>query len=273
MSKQTSPKVHQLRPRESFAEPSECTTPFGTLLGIANNTPAFSNCRRGLKVQWASYFDFNNPMDVSEPKDSTTQRKFMTANRYVAMDFVMRWFAHNRGLMLIKGRNINDFAQNAYFYNPARGSQEWDAEFIANHRKGNTQDELVYLRPRVGDIVIYNNAPKLELNDGHLAVIVGVENDIEGAGGAKNFKEMLDRMIPPRIIYLAEQNFENKPWEGKNYSRIAYFRWVESPGGGAPKGFIDDPSGLQVFGRFRVGKPRLLRKEKDPYEDYMNEDL
>ncbi|CCW64350.1 unnamed protein product [Phytomonas sp. EM1] len=268
VKKQTPPPPHhQVRPKESFAEPSECTTPFGTLLGVVNGTPAFSNCRRGLRMQWVGYFDFNDPMDVSEPRDATHGKKFMTAARYTAMDFVMRWFAHNRGLMLTGGKDVESLVQNAaYFYNPAHGTQEWDAEFIQNHRVGRTPEELTYLRPRVGDIVVYDHDYKQDFPEGHMAVIVGVENDIEGAGGPRNFKERLNRMVPPRILYLAEQNFANTPWEGRNYSRIAHFRWTESSHGGAPEGYVDDPVGPRVLGRLRVGKPRLSRGGKSLYE-------
>lgn len=77
----------------------ECVTPFGVILGYANNVPAFSNCASHFKSTHTSYTRLGHPHDVHDPFDPSITDRFMTGMRYNAQDYVNRWWVHNRGLL------------------------------------------------------------------------------------------------------------------------------------------------------------------------------
>lgn len=253
-------------PPDTYDPLADCVTPFGTLLGVANDTPAFSNCNRVFQSQRSNFFSPEDPFDVSRPTDIHMSSKTMVGDKYNALDFVMRWMLRNRGLAPVLMDNIMEMWGFSYFVNPFRPGQTYSADFLVDYKEGETLAERTYLRPLPSDLIIYDENRTRGFSKGHIAVVVSVKNDIEFAGGPLAFKEMVKTGVQPWILYLAEQNNANTVWETANYSRLAYLRWRVREGQ-APEVIIVDPSGLSVIGRMRVGKLRPATHIPDRYQE------
>lgn len=151
-----------------------CNSVFGALAGQSFLTPAYSNCN-GYCVS-----DENNYIM------SKGQEKIFTGKKWQCVEYSRRWLIENKGVT---------FADVKYAYHI------WDLKFVntvANHdrkpliRYKNRDSKIA---PTVGDLLIYSK--KLAVT-GHVAVIVGIDND---------------------SITIAEQNYFNRPWEAKDYAR------------------------------------------------------
>lgn len=113
-------------------------------------------------------------------------KKIFTGMKWQCVEYSRRWLIENQGVT---------FADVEYAYHI------WDLKF------GEMVDTHVHVpllrfpnkttkeAPQVGDLLIYSNALAIT---GHVAVIVSVDKD---------------------NITLAEQNYFNRKWEGKNYAR------------------------------------------------------
>ena len=113
-------------------------------------------------------------------------QKIFTGMKWQCVEYSRRWLIENHGVT---------FADVEYAYHI------WDLEF------GETIDTHVHMpllrftnkatkeAPQVGDLLIYSKALAIT---GHVAVIVSVDED---------------------NITLAEQNYFNRLWEGKDYAR------------------------------------------------------
>lgn len=152
-----------------------CNTPFGDFIGQSLLTKAYSNCN-GDCVK-----NENNVIHL----DKLNQAIF-TGMKWQCVEFSRRWLIENRGIT---------FAEVTYAYHI------WDlqhGEDILTHRK------IPLLRfknaksttpPQIGDLLLYNDDLAIT---GHVAVVVGIEND---------------------SILVAEQNYFNRAWEGRDYAR------------------------------------------------------
>ncbi|KPI90018.1 hypothetical protein ABL78_0878 [Leptomonas seymouri] len=261
----------QVRKYPAYDPLEHCVTAFGTVLGYANGVPAFSNCISTFKTTYINYVNLMNPLDVGRRGDPSETTIVMLGMRYTAIDFYMRWMAWNRGLMPRLVEDTSQFWKMNNFYNPARPEQDWEAEYIPNYAEATEIEELKFNTPRKADAILYNQDIKM-LQDGHIAVVVKVEDDTESAGGPEKLRELKKLRIHPRRVYVAEQNFKNEDWGGKNYSRIIKFQWRRMKTGSAYEGFLEDPDGLSIIGIVRVGKPMPLRGGLDPYEETLNND-
>jgi hypothetical protein len=266
-------KSLDLRPRTYSAyDPLEhCVTPFGTVLGYANGVPAFSNCISNFTTTYINYVNLMNPLDVGRRGDPSETTVVMLGMRYTAMDFYMRWMAWNRGLMPRLVQDTSQFWKANNFYNPAKTEQEWEAEYIPNYVEAVDMEEIKFNAPRNADAVLYNQEHP-SMPNGHVAVIVKVEDDVAAAGSPEKFSELKRQRLHPRRVYIAEQNYKNVDWGGKNYSRILTFQWRRMKIGTAYEGYLEDPDGLSIIGTVRVGKPMPLREPVDPYEDTLKKD-
>lgn len=109
-----------------------------------------------------------------------------TGMKWQCVEYARRWLIENKGVT---------FGDVKYAYNI------WDLPYA---EKVGTHEHLPLLRfknkeakepPKVGDLLI--NGTELAIT-GHVSVVVGVEQD---------------------AITIAEQNYFNRPWEGKHYAR------------------------------------------------------
>ncbi|KPA79681.1 hypothetical protein ABB37_05459 [Leptomonas pyrrhocoris] len=268
------PEKHMLMRARVYSDydPLEhCVTPFGVVLGYSNGVPAFSNCISTFKTTYVNYVNLMNPLDVGRRGDPSETTVIMLGVRYTAMDFYIRWMAWNRGLVPRLVEDTSQFWKTNSFYNPAKTAQDWEAVYITNYAEATDVEERRFNAPRKADAILYNQDSKI-LPDGHIAVIVKVEGDVEAAGGTEKFNELKKLRLHPRRVYVAEQNFKNEDWGGKNYSRILTFQWRQVKTGTTYEGFLTDPDSLSIIGFVRVGKPLPLRELSDPYDDALRDD-
>lgn len=261
---------HRPRTYSAYDPLEHCVTKFGTVLGYANGVPAFSNCISTLKTSYVNYFNLMDPLDVGRRGDPSETTVVMLGMRYTAMDFYMRWLAWNRGLMPRLVEETSQFWKGSSFYNPAKPEQSWEAEYIPNYVEASDIEELKFNAPRKADAILYNPDQTI-LPDGHVAVIVKVEDDVAAAGGPEKLRELKKQRLHPRRVYVAEQNFKNEDWGGKNYTRILQFKWRRMARGSAYEGFLEDPDGLSIIGTVRIGKSMPLQEPPDPYEETLNQ--
>lgn len=258
-----------LRPRtySSYDPLEHCVTDFGTILGYAGDVPAFSNCISTFKTTYVNYVNLMDPNDVGRRGDPSETTVVMLGMRYTFIDFYSRWLAWNRGLMPRLVEDANQFWKTSTFYNPAKPEQDWEAEYISNFAEASNLEELKFNAPRKADAILYN-ADNDILPSGHMAVIVKVEDDVQAAGGPEQFAALKKLRVHPRRVYVAEQNFKNEDWGGKNYTRVLRFEWRRVPQSKSTyEGFFTDPDNLSVIGFVRVGKPQPLRDPGNPYEE------
>jgi hypothetical protein len=106
--------------------------------------------------------------------------------KWQCVEYARRWLIENKGVT---------FGRVEYAYHI------WDlpyAETVDTHQPipfARFENQISTEAPQVGDLLIYS--VQLAVT-GHVAVIVGIEED---------------------SITIAEQNYFNRPWEGKNYAR------------------------------------------------------
>lgn len=260
--------------KNSLPNPNEnCATPFGTLLGVADNVPAFSNCHRRIETSFAGFASFSDPMDVSENFDAGKEvgKRFMTGQRYLAMEYAIRYMQFNRGVVPRMTPRVQEVWERMEFLNPAKPSQSWSAEWYANYMGAKDIEGRKKVNPRRLECILYAGNADVELPHGHIAVIVKVEDDPSAAASPEAFRELKRQRLHPRKLYLAEQNFENKDWGGRNYSRVARFAWKKTSTGGH-EGYVEDDSGLQVIGRVRVGTPLVETPTANAYQEGLDTD-
>lgn len=116
--------------------------------------------------------------------------KLFTGMKWQCVEYARRWLIENKGMT---------FGEVTYAYHI------WDLDHFDTV---NTHQSCKILRfknksskssPQVGDLLIYDKGLAIT---GHVAVVVGVE---QGS------------------ITIAEQNYFNRPWEGKDYARRLLF--------------------------------------------------
>ncbi|KAG5502914.1 hypothetical protein JKF63_04687 [Porcisia hertigi] len=251
------------RTYSSYDPLTECVTPFGQLLGVADNVPAYSNCNTQFASTYINYVNLMDPMDNGRRGDPSETRVIMTAYRYSTFDYYMRWLVWNNGLLPRLVENTNQLWNTVDYFNPAKPEQDWSAVYIDNYEKVTSIEERKFNAPRRADAIIYPVDAKT-IPTGHIAVVVKVEDDVEAAGDPEKLKELKKLRLHPRRVYVAEQNLRNRPWDGQNYSRVLQFKW--RPGETTThEGYYVDPDGLHIVGTMRVGKAKPLREVPDMY--------
>lgn len=206
-----------------------CETPFGTLLGVTNGVFGYSNCDSNyISVEYhsinGSALSFTTNSDGSTTQITVT-KSFSTGLAWQCVEFARRyWMMHGS-------------PKPAYFGSVDGAADIWNLTQV--YVMENTSVRLPLLRyenggsvsnglkvPAEGDLVIYP-IQSGGFPYGHVAVIVKVE--LSGTQG---------------VVYVAEQNWENKMWPGPyhNYSRKLTLKYSSS----AMTYTIDDPEGTIV---------------------------
>ena len=152
-----------------------CNTPFGALNGQAFLTKAYSNCSGNCEKKEDNFIFLTKG-----------GKKLYTGMKWQCVEYARRW--------LMENKNVT-FASVDYAYHI------WDLTSVTKLDSNESiplqhfRNKKTKIAPAVGDLLIYSK--KLAVT-GHVAVIVGIEND---------------------SITIAEQNYFNRIWEGKDYAR------------------------------------------------------
>ncbi|EAN84095.1 hypothetical protein C3747_45g221 [Trypanosoma cruzi] len=245
------PALHP--PRSRFDPLAHCATPHGTLLGYALDIPAFSNCHRRWNSKSQAFVTLEHPHDVrQEPFLLGTLRSRSTGVRWVAAEFIARTYYLHRGMSFIYGApDAPEYWLALEFHGPMVREREYETLELLNSAEATTAKERKRLAPRVFDVVVWSPMEERDLPEGHIAVVVQVEDDVEAAGGEDRLRELRKLRLQPRLLYIAEQNFDNTHWGGKNYSRVLRFQWRNGR-----EAVLQDPLGLPIIGRVRPGRPK-----------------
>ncbi|RNF23310.1 D-alanyl-glycyl endopeptidase-like protein [Trypanosoma conorhini] len=239
-----------------------CSTDLGTLLGYAFSVPAFSNCHRSYKAMRLVVTRFGRPDFVLDYNDGAAGNYF-SGTPWLSTEYVARFLFHHRGVTHLPADTPQDVWTSKYFYNPLEGEvggkrRRYEPVRIANYDAATTAKLRKRLAPRFADIVVWPAQSEEGLPGGHVAVVVQVEDDVAAAGGADRLRALRRERLQPQLVYIAEQNFDNAPWAGRNYSRVLRFYWENGK-----EAVLQDPSGARVLGLVRKGKLALNLEDDD----------
>ncbi|EPY27555.1 hypothetical protein STCU_00689 [Strigomonas culicis] len=259
------------REYDAYDPLTDCVTPFGTVIGYVGPVPVLSNCNRRFKSDITNFVNHFNPYDMEQPYNpGEPVQRSMTSTAYDCLDFVSRYMVYYRGLIVSMHHIFYEQWEYGSFINPARPEVRRETEKYANYKVASTLDERKRFAPRVGDVIVYNADPAMDLSAGHLAVVVRVEADMDDpvAKDKERLRQLREQRLHPRKVYIAEQNFGNADWGGKNYTRICRFVWEPVRGAtGLYESILKDPDSLSIIGRLRIGRELSLTEEEPSAEE------
>ncbi|KEG10650.1 D-alanyl-glycyl endopeptidase-like protein [Trypanosoma grayi] len=180
--------------------PMNCVTSFGQFLGESNGVLAFSNCNRGYENVEEHFVLVKTSRVYSGVKWKATEyaRRFWLLTKRPGVEFVSVNNAEEIWTSVEEASYIGGKrAKLIKIPNILGGSDK------LNISKAIKKSQWEYSRPRVGDLLVY--ASDDNLPGGHVAVIVDIAHQSNSSG---------NRGTPGRhyVIYLAEQNWDNKQW-------------------------------------------------------------
>ncbi|ESS67346.1 D-alanyl-glycyl endopeptidase-like protein [Trypanosoma cruzi Dm28c] len=239
-----------------------CRTRYGTILGYALSVPAFSNCHSSYSAERLVITRFGYPELVADHNDGS-KGNYCSGSPWSSMEYTARILFHYKGIKYFEMPTPQEVWSTPYFFNPLEAAERdeerrYEPVRVANYEEATTAKERKRLAPRVFDIVVWPAQMEHELPVGHIAVVVQVEDDVEAAGGEDRLRELRKLRLQPRLLYIAEQNFDNTHWGGKNYSRVLRFQWRNGK-----EAVLQDPLGLKVLGLVRIGKRTAIFEDKD----------
>jgi hypothetical protein len=163
-----------------------CTTPFGTVLGIADGAEGRSNCTSTCVRLEYSFLDLESgavSVQQEDPKQSNLRYIGVT---YQCVEYVRKWWMKNKGITF---GSVDSAYEIIYL---TEGSRIRSQESIPLARSINGTARRP---PKRGDLVIYYaDRSDPEWRHGHAAVVVAVD-------------------LEKGIVALAEENYDNRPWQ------------------------------------------------------------
>ncbi|KAG8345204.1 hypothetical protein TRVL_03968 [Trypanosoma vivax] len=240
---------HQLH--MEFNPLERCSSPLESLLGYASDVPAFSNCHRHWESETYIYTVLGYPHEVHKIIPHNSLKTFViTSIGWLADEYVIRYYLHTRGYSVyFGGHQSTSFWEGLQFTGGGSVDRYYERISLLNGAVVETTTERKRHAPRRDDIIVWEEQYKTYFPRGHVAVVVQVEDDVEEAGGPAKLLELKNKWQHPLLVYIAEQNFDNKPWKGRNYSRVLKFSWQKGE-----KAVLADPDGPPVIGHSRPGK-------------------
>ncbi|EKF31097.1 hypothetical protein MOQ_005067, partial [Trypanosoma cruzi marinkellei] len=222
-----------------------CSTEYNTNLGYALSVPAFSNCHRSYRAERLVITRFGEPGLVADYHDGS-KGNYCSGNPWSSMEYTARVLFHHKGITYSEMPTPQEVWMTPFFFNPVEAverdkERRYEPVRVQNYEEATTAKERKRLAPRVFDIVVWPAQMEHGLPEGHVAVVVQVEDDVEAAGGEDRLRELRNLRLQPRLLYIAEQNFDNTHWGGKNYSRVLRFQWQNGK-----EAVLQDPLGLKV---------------------------
>ncbi|KEG09381.1 D-alanyl-glycyl endopeptidase-like protein [Trypanosoma grayi] len=246
------PAVHPYR--DAFNPLDHCNSPYDAVIGYAHGIPAFSNCHRLWTTEVRSYAALGDPLDVRRTPISDSVGLFRAMGHcWDAAEFITRFYYFHRGIFFTFNENdYDEYWSGLSFGDPFESQLTYEVVQLPNYAEANTKKERKRQAPRVADIVVWSAQPEQDLPVGHMAVVVDVVDDVKAAGGETRLVELRKKRMQPLLVYIAEQNFDNKGWEGRNYSRVLRFSWRKET-----EAELLDPDGHFIIGHARPGKAKL----------------
>jgi hypothetical protein len=178
---------------------SDCATPFGTVLGIADGAKGRSNCVATCIRPEYSFLDLTSgEVSVHKEPPEAEQLHYIGVT-YQCVEYARKWWMKNQGITF----GSIDSAHEILYLTEGTDIRT-DATFpLARSINGTAKRP-----PKRGDLVVYYpDREDPEWRHGHVAVVVDVD-------------------LKEGIVALAEENYDNEPWQNpKAFSRqIRLFR-------------------------------------------------
>ncbi len=180
--------------KESCA--TNCATEFSSLLGTADQAPAYSNCQSSCIRPEYSFLNLTNKSVKNYSTDPKDPNQHYIGVIYQCVEYARRWWMINQGITF----GSIDSAHEIIYLSEAKNIYSNNAIPLARSINGSATKA-----PKRGDLVIYypkENNPNWRY--GHVAVVV----DVDLAQG---------------IVSLAEENYNNKRWENP----VKYARQIQ----------------------------------------------
>jgi len=172
---------------------SNCITPVGQVLGVADRVKAYSNCQSTCIQPDYSFLNLKNKAVTLHKSDPKNKELHYIGLTYQCVEYARRWWMKNKGITF---GDIDSAYDIIYL---SEGENIYDNSPFPLARSVNGSAKRA---PQHGDLVIYypfNDNVKWQF--GHVAVIVDVD-------------------LEQGIVSLAEQNYNNLPWENpEKYAR------------------------------------------------------
>jgi hypothetical protein len=165
---------------------SNCVTPFGEVLGIADGAQGRSNCVSTCIRPEFSFLDLKSG-EVSVHKENPEKENLHYIGvTYQCVEYARKWWMKNKDITF----GSIDSAHEIIYLTEGTYIRSQETFPLARSINGTAKRP-----PQRGDLVIYYpDRDDPEWRHGHVAVVVGVELE-EG------------------IVALAEENYANEPWE------------------------------------------------------------
>jgi len=163
-----------------------CATSFGTVLGAVDGVPAQSNCTPTCIHPEYSYLDLDTGAISVQARDPQQPNLRYVGLIYQCVEYARRWWMTNLGIAFgdVPG------AVDIIYLTTAEDIRTRQSIALARSINGAAQRP-----PRRGDLVVYYpNRQDPEWRWGHVAVVIGVDQERGN-------------------VSLAEQNYSNAPWE------------------------------------------------------------
>ncbi|MGV6852579.1 MAG: CHAP domain-containing protein [bacterium] len=173
---------------------SQCVTPFGTKLGSAGQVPAYSNCRSDCIDPEYSFLNLNNGDMSIHSEDPKNSELHYVGVIYQCVEYSRRWWMMQKR---ISYGSVDSAYEILYL------SEGFNVDTKLKFALGRSINGTAKRAPRRGDLLVYApDRSRPSWMHGHVAVIVRVD-------------------LVKGLVYLAEENYNNKPWQDANhYSRV-----------------------------------------------------
>lgn len=114
-----------------------------------------------------------------------------TGIKWQCVEFVRRWLVLVAGVTFDSVESASSFWKDIHVYRKVRSRVP---EYLNLTQRDARSNDL----PGYGDVLVWMRVPDGHLQFGHMAVVVGVD---------------------ATSVQIAEQNWDNRPWEGRTFSR------------------------------------------------------
>lgn len=175
---------------------TQCVTDFGSLLGTADQTPAYSNCQPNCIRPEYSFLNLTDKSVTNYNADPEDPNQHYIGVIYQCVEYARRWWMINKGITF----GSIDSAHEIIYLSEAKNIYNNKSIPLARSINGNAVKA-----PKRGDLVIYypkENNPSWRY--GHVAVVVDVD-------------------LEQGIVSLAEENYDNQRWENP----VKYARQIQ----------------------------------------------
>jgi hypothetical protein len=172
---------------------SECVTPFGQVLGVADGAEGLSNCRSVCIRPEYSFLNLSTGEVTVHDNDPEDPNLHYIGVTYQCVEYARKWWMKNLGVTF----GSIDSAHEILYLTEGSDIRNENSFPLARSINGTAQRP-----PKRGDLVVYYpDRDDPEWRHGHVTVVVDVDTE-------------------QSIVSLAEENYDNEPWvDPKAYAR------------------------------------------------------